>query len=228
MRPLHCLPTLAALVLAAVLGACARDESRALQPPAVISLDDRSCVTEPALTGSQVLALAADKTMTIRFDAATPCLQPRDGAKSTYTVVRLPETDRPYLLGITSLVRGVSVFSPRVMVLDAQGKLLREKRRDDFLFQGLTLYAGLRAYPGDTYLLVASDPSPVGQQDVQLDGSMRQLVISTGVGAAFPINTGAESNRAFTYAHSGTVTVAARPLPPGNEPAMSSEAPPRK
>jgi hypothetical protein len=228
MRALHCFPALAALALATVLGACARDESRVSQPPAVITLDDRNCAPEPALDGGNVMALAPGKSMTIRFDAATPCLQPGDGAKSTYAVVRLPETDRPYLLGITSLVRGVSVFSPRVMVLDARGKLLREKRRDDFMFQGLTLYAGLRAYPGDAYLVVASDPNPVGQQDVQLQGNMRQLVISTGVGAAFPINTGAEDNRAFTYAHSGTVTVAARPLPPGNEPAMSSEAPPRK
>jgi hypothetical protein len=211
--------------LALPLAACANNEDRPAPPGAVMTLDDRPCQTEIDHATAIPATLMAEKSITLRFDASSPCVQAASGVRSNYAVIRLPETTGPYLLSISSQVRNVHVFSPRLMVLDAQGKVLREKRRGDFVYQGLNLYTGLRAYPGDVFLVVASDGEAVGRQDVQLQGQANQVVISTGVGAAFAINTGAESNRAFMHAYSGIVTVTARPLPPGNEPAATSQAP---
>jgi hypothetical protein len=212
-------------VLALLLAACAANENQSVPPSAVMTLENRTCQTEIDRASAVPAVLMAEKSVTLRFDAASPCVQLATGAKSAYAIIRLPDSPSPYLLSIASQVRNVHVFSPRLMVLDAQGKVLREKRKDDFVFQGLNLYTGLRAYPGDVFLVVASDGEAVGQQDVQLQAKMNTMVISTGVGAAFPVNTGAESNRTFMYAHSGIVTVTARPLPPGNDPAASSQAP---
>jgi hypothetical protein len=135
-----------------------------------------------------------------------------------------------YLVGVTSKPAGLTLFSPRLMLLDAQGILLREVPRDSFLFHGANLHAALRARAGDAYLEVASDPRTIGQRSSQLAGTVQSTYAPVGVGG-FMVYTGAESNTVRIFAHNGMIEVTAKPWPkipdPGSTPTNTGDRPPR-
>ena len=117
---------------------------------------------------------------------------------------------------MTSAPLGDTLFSPRLMLLDEQGNVLREVPRDEFMFHGVALYAGLRAAPAERYLIVASDAASVGQQMSHILGESHLTPVPIGIGAVAIINSGSEKQQVITYAHNGRVTVSAQPIPKAN------------
>jgi hypothetical protein len=183
--------------------------------PPITSLGDRNCVADVDLSTARALPLDPDKRVSADLDATALCLQPTGAAKSAYVVFELPAAATPYLIDVTSVPIGQTLLSPRLMLLDGRGTLLREIPRDAFLFHGVSLYASLRWRPTERYLVVASDAASVGGQQSHIDGRSRAIPVPVGIGAVAVIHSGSEEVDDVTYAHNGRVTVTARPVPKG-------------
>jgi hypothetical protein len=197
----------AAALLALVAGGCVIN-----QPPPLLTLGDRACVPEPDLAAAHAVPFKSDSPATVTFDEKSPCLQPPDEAARLYAVFRLPTAGEPFSLAVTSQARGVGVLAPYLVLLDEQGKPVRGIAHDRFIFRGSSLYAGFRPQPGESYLLVASDPAAVGQETSGIVGNVQASAVYTGYGS-FTMYTGSESTQRITRAHSGIITVSADPLP---------------
>ena len=200
-----------AVLLPALLAGCAG----APAVPPVLSLDAQRCGARPDLAAAQIVPLDAGQPVKLDLDGHAACLESR-GGKSSYVALRLPESAQPYLLTVTSAPMGETLFSPRLMLLDGEGRTLREVPRDDFMFRGQTLSARLRAAPAERYLIIASDPPSIGQQVAQITGDSGMIPVPVGIGAVAMIHTGSEKQQRFTYAHNGSVTISAQPMPKAN------------
>jgi hypothetical protein len=207
-------PALRAAVLAAVFAGtgCAQNTRG---PVPITSLDGMPCASAPDLAAASPLQFNPEKAAELTIDGATNCLQPPGAARRVYAVFLLPDSTDPYFVTVSSVLKGRTLLSPRMMILDAQGKVLRERDQDAFTFRGAALSAGLRTYPGDRYLLVTSDPASVGRQVSQISSTTHSTALATGNGAIF-IGTGADTSQIFTYAHNGALVVSVRALPPAN------------
>jgi hypothetical protein len=202
----------ASLTLAFALAACATEPG----PLPITNLDARDCAARPDLDGARALPLEADKPVTVKIDRDTACWAANEGAKSSYVVFRLTESTEPYLISVTSVALGSTLFAPRLALLDERGEILRQLSHNSFVFHGSSLYAGIRVHLGERYLIVASDPDVVGQGFSQVSGATRSTVVPVGVGAFAAVYTGSESIQAYTYAHNGSMTVSAQPVPKAN------------
>ena len=158
------------------------------------------------------MRLEVGTAITVDLDQNTPCWQSEDGAKSAYVLFALPDNLEPYLVRVSSPAIGNTLFAPRLLMLDGLGSKLREMPRGSFTFHGSSLYLGIRVYPGERYLMVASDPAVVGQQVSQLQAGTQVTTAASG-GVYFTVHTGFENNLNFTYAVNGKVIVSAEPIP---------------
>jgi hypothetical protein len=181
-------------------------------PPPIVGMEGRSCTAVPEFAGAHQLKLASGNAVTVDLDQNTPCWEASDGGKSAYVVFALPDNIEPYLVTVTSPALGQTLFAPRLIMLDGFGNRQREMSRDSFTFHGASLYLGIRVYPGEKYLMVASDPNAVGQQVSQIRDGTQTTTTSSG-GIYFTIHTGFETNQSFTYALNGRVIVAAELIP---------------
>jgi hypothetical protein len=185
-------------------------------PPLLgLSIEGKACVERPDLGSAQELVLATNKPITIAVDTNTPCLEGSDGERSAYAVFGLPSSAEEYLVSVTSVPQGQTLLSPRVMMLDAMGQVLREVPNDIFTFRGRALAVGLRVRMGERYLVVASDPKSVGQEVSMIQSATMSTVVTTGY-FYVPINSGSEAEVNYIYAHNGSITVAATPVPKAN------------
>jgi hypothetical protein len=152
-----------------------------------------------------------EKAAEVTFDTSSACLD-LGANKVAYKVFGLPPSADPFLVSVDSRPLGQGLFAPVVQLLDIDGKVVREIPRDAFSFHGTDIYAGFRTHPGETYLVVASDPQSVGQQISKVMDTTS--VTTAAAGPVFiSVHTGAESIPTFTYALNGMVTVVARPFP---------------
>jgi hypothetical protein len=184
-------------------------------PPPIVSLEGRDCTREPNLATAASLSLDPNKALTVKLDGSAACLQTGEGSRSAYAIFQLPQSTDEYVVAVASAPLGRGLFSPHLLMLDANGSVLRELPRDSFLFHGPSLSAGIRARPAERYLIVASDPETVGRNVSQLAGNTQVTAGSSGL-VYFQIHTGSETTNTYTYAHNGTVTVFAHPLPKVN------------
>lgn len=184
-------------------------------PPPITSLDGRLCTPAPDFTAAHALQLGAT-AVSIPFDQNSPCWQSSDGKKSAYAVFALPNNTEPYLVGVTSTPIGQALIIPHLYLLDGFGNRLRDMPRDAFMLHGSSLYLGIRVYPDERYLLVASDPDTLGGQGSQLWDGVAASTYATGNGGFVTVHTGFEVNQNFTYAVNGTITVSATPIPKVN------------
>ena len=219
MRNLDRVTKLAGLIATASLLGC----TTAPAPPPILTLDARICAARPDLAAARKLPLEGSSEngsrspegVTVNLDASTACLKPAGGDKRVYVLFQLPDSTVPYIITVTSTPVGTGLLSPYVEMLDAQGTVVREAPRDSFMFHGMALRVGLRSHPGERYLLVASDPKSVGQTVSQIIEGTQTTMASTGT-VVFTIHTGSDTTTTLTYAHSGSVTVMAEPVPKVN------------
>jgi hypothetical protein len=194
------------LLAALALSACAPS------PPPITSLEGRACTPAPDFTTARPLRLDSNNRVTVDLDQNASCSQTSDGALSAYVLFSLPDSLEPYLVTVTSQSQGQTLFAPRLLVLDGLGNPLREMPRSSFQYHGAALYLGIRIYPGEKYVMVASDPRAVGQQVSQLRAGTQANTVASG-GIYFTYYTGFEANQIFTFAFNGKVTVSAEPMP---------------
>jgi hypothetical protein len=219
MRPFDRAASVLILASGGLLAACSNTPA----PPPVVSLDARICTARPDLAGARALPLEAPsdggvpsgKGVTVPLAADAACLKPAGGEKRVYALFKLPESAAPYIITIASDPVGSGLLSPYAETLDQEGRVLRVVQRDSFMFHGAALAVGLRSHPEEQYLLVASDPASVGQTVSQIAGTTQVTTSGTGT-IFFTLHTGSETTRTLTYAHSGSITVKAAPVPKAN------------
>jgi hypothetical protein len=198
-----------AVVGLAMLAACAGGSPTA---PPLLSLDGRSCAPEPDLARALPLQLVPVKPTTVALDTSTACWEPPAGSKSTYAAFQLPEAPQEYLVTVQSVPLGLTLFSPRLLVLDSAGKPLREVPRDGFQFHGTLLSTSIRAHHGERYLIVASDAQSIGKSESRI-ASSTSVSTTCLTGGCINIYAGHETSSTQVYAYSGSINVTAVPLP---------------
>ena len=213
MRPIA---LVSAVCFALLGGLSACTTGPAVEPVLALPLDGRSCARDADLATARALVLATNKAVTVAVDEKMPCLADSDGEPSVYATFSLPQAMEEFLVSVTSIPQGQTLLAPRVMMLDESGQSMREISRDTFVFHGPALYLGLRVRAGERYIVVASDPKFVGKQvsHIQSATMSNTFGAATASGAVFVnVNTGAETATDYTYAHNGSITVAATPVP---------------
>jgi hypothetical protein len=216
MRP-ACVAAIVCFVVLGGVSACTTGPGPA--PVVTLLLDGRACARDPDLAMTRALVLSTNKSVTVAVDEKMPCLTDSSGDPSLYAVFTLPQAMEEFLVSVTSYPQGQTLFAPRVMILDETGQPMREVSRDLFVFHGPALYLGLRVRAGERYLVVASDPKCVGQQVSHIQSATQSntaAAVTTGGAIFVNINTGSETTSDYTYAHNGSITVAATPVPRAN------------
>lgn len=127
-------------------------------------------------------------------------------------VFLLPDSAESYLLDVTSVPRGATLFSPQLVLLNAGGSIERQVPRESFLFHGETLRAAVRARPQERYLVVASDAASVGRPAWRFGASTQSFAVPLGAGF-FTVHGGSEQTSELMHAHNGRIVVHAAPLP---------------
>ena len=183
-------------------------------PPPILTITEHNCVMVPDLTTAKPILLKTDTPARVTIDDKTACLQPVGETPRLYAVFKLPqESTTPYFLSVSSEARGRGVLAPYLVLLDANGAVLRHIAHDKFTFRGTTLNTAFHPQSGETYLLVASDPEFVGQQSSGIVASTQTAAAATGTGGFFVMTMGREQTQSITRAHSGIISVSAEPMP---------------
>jgi len=122
----------------------------------------------------------------------------------------LPVLPLAALLGGCMTAR--EAMTARLEFRDAQGALVREVGRGDFMFSGTSLQVQVRQREGERFLVIASDGGSVGKTVEQIQAT--RVSSGTMVGAVYvPINYGVEGKSQLIFAHNGEVTTTLAPVP---------------
>jgi len=191
--------------LAGGLAACATP-----QPPLspVLTYARTDCHASPDLSSAIGLTPEKEKNghvVTTLIGSDTPCLMTSGGA-APYVIYALPDDIGDKTLAVGGVLEPARILSPDVSVLDAQGSVTRTFAPADYYFRGPVYSVQFRPRPGDAFVLVASDPSRVGQQYDAINVGTNTTVISTGLYAA-AITTGTEAQASRAFSHEGSVQV---------------------
>lgn len=178
-----------------------------LPPAPILSLANRVCDAAPDLSRATPLALDKNKPLQSDVNHLSPCWAMTDGGRSSYAVFGLPASTKPYLLVVDSAPLGLTLFSPKLVLLDAAGRPLRTVLRDQAQFRGGSLTLFTRVHADERYVVVASEPQGIGELGQRIQSSLS--VTATSVVTVY---SGAETANTYTNAHNGQVTVSLRPL----------------
>lgn len=196
------------LVLASVASGCATRGSTA-----VTRITAPRCDAQWQLSAPQGITLdPAQGPQSHRIDPAGRCLTLSDGSAVSYAVFRLPRYRGPWTLELDSQLSGTSLFAPEALLLDAGGKVLREVPFERFAMRGDRLQTTVffsEDNVAEQYLLLHSAGAAVGRDERHVVSS--SFIVPLFAGAMpFLFMQGTESEGAFTYSHSGTVSLLAR------------------
>lgn len=174
-----------------------RATAAVLLPPAAIDVDD------PASTHP-------DRPLEMTIDGESPCLEGDEGLRSLYGLAALPQEEDPYLVRVTAEPGDEGFFAPRLLLLDEAGRPLREIAPETFVFRGLRLTGQFRVQPEERYLVVASDPSSVGEREERLNSSVETHYIMFAPGAMIAYPVASDERVGLVRSHGGHVTLLAR------------------
>lgn len=182
-------------------------------PATVMPLNPKSCVTQWDLRSPQTIVLdAAGGAQSHRIEGDTHCLAQPDGAAASYAVYRLPRFREPWTLQLESLITKGSLFAPEALLLDVEGKVLREVAFDRFALRGDRLQTTVffsQDNAAEHYLLVKSARALVGRDERRVVSGSFIVPLLAGA-LPFLYMQGTESEGSFTYSHSGTINLLAR------------------
>jgi len=216
MRERVRLSLMSLIVLGAALGGCAKREP---VMPILALPQAKECAAKVNVSNPTPLAFDPEdaKAIDMNISEGASCYLHPDGSKSLYGVVALPEPGYAYILTVESYPQGSSIFSPRLLLLDANGKLTREYDRKHFMFRGGVLAGHLRVHPGERYLIVGTDAKSVGTDEQRITGMTHQNtssgVTTSGVYYAMTLNTASESVQNLTYSYGGKVKIVSQAMP---------------
>lgn len=183
-------------------------------PAPIVEMPKIECTAVPNLARAKEVPFDTERhadPVRITIDGNSGCLV-HAGARSLYEVFALPRPGQPVVLTVKAVPSSTGIFSPRLMLLDEKGKLLREVDKDHFLFRAGALTALLRARPGERYLVTASDEANVGDEISQVSGQEKANYMSNGL-VSITYYTTSEQTANLTYSYGGTVEVSATPVP---------------
>jgi hypothetical protein len=206
------LRVLPVLPLAALLGGCMTAREAMTARLEVVA---PACAAAPSMAPATAMMQKkkdAPFEATIRFSDGAACVTDTAGNKGVYAVVDLPAGEAGRIVTVTSYAMGQTIFSPRLEFRDAQGALVREVGRGDFMFSGTSLQVQVRQREGERFLIIASDGSSVGKTVEQIQAN--RVTSGAMVGAVYvPINYGTEGKSQLVFAHNGEVTTTLAPMP---------------
>ncbi|HVJ54292.1 MAG TPA: hypothetical protein VM689_17640 [Aliidongia sp.] len=192
------------LLLAFVLAGCSH-------PPPVLSLNGRTCDRSPNLAKAAPLAApgSSDVSQTVEFQATGACLDTESGP-ALYAAFALPAATQPYILEVKARDQqaqlaggdGYSLPAPHLTLLDAAGKPVRELRAPDFIYRGNGASVLVRLHAEERFVLIASDPTLVGQKQSRITESMDYHFARLATWT-----TGNENQNDYVFSHAGTVVV---------------------
>ncbi len=202
---------LIALVCTIGLAGCKTTERYAL--PTVLEISQTDCAAEPSLDNSIELQFSETETLMNRsfLNDLSGCLVAADGERTLYQAFSLPKETAPYRIGVGSEPYDGVQLAPRLIVLDKTGNVLESRNVEDFHYRGVRLTAVLTPPPEAAYLVVASDPSLIGQNDQSMTSEANTTVAATPYGA-FTMYSATEALAQYVYAHSGLIVVDVSPV----------------
>lgn len=204
-------PVVAGAVL--LLSGCAHSP-----PPPMLAVTQTSCDALPDVQHAQPIVYNEKDEVSVsaQFDEKSACLQTALGVKSLYKVFRLPDAQTPYTIAIVSVPTEVSVFVPRITILDAKGASVLEIPRDSLTFRNGNLSALFRSHANDSYLLLASDADQIGKSSQQILETTKTEMFAAGT-ALITVHTGDDQTRQLVYSHNGSVEITLSPLLPARQ-----------
>lgn len=131
------------------------------------------------------------------------CLE-LNGARGPYVVFALPEQAWPAPIEIGSSLEGLRIFSPHIVLLDADGKESRSFTPEHYHLRSFFYSVLFQQQPGERYALVRSNPARIGTSYEGIRTGISTTIIYTGYGAT-AWNTGLESHISSAFSFSGTV-----------------------
>jgi hypothetical protein len=189
------------LLLAFVLAGCSH-------PPPVLSLNGRVCDPTPNLTKAVPLPApgGSDVSQTVEFQATGACLDTESGP-ALYAAFALPAATQPYILEVKARDQqaqlaggdGYSLPAPHLTLLDAAGKPVRAP---DFIYRGNGASVLIRLHAEERFVLIASDPTLVGQKESRITETMDRHFARLATWT-----TGNENQNDYVFSHAGTVVV---------------------
>lgn len=199
----------AALTSLALLSACASDQKSVVP---LTDISTRECAASFDLSKAGVLAFDGKKEFTQSTDIneTTPCVKNASGA-AVYVVYALPASDASYVIGVSSLAAGTTMFALRVMMLGGDGAVKREFAGSAIEFRGNGLGVMIRSHADETYLVVTSDPAVAGQTNSRIVEATQVYTGYSGYGT-YQVHTGTDTNESYILAHNGRVAVTLTPI----------------
>lgn len=198
------------LMLATCVGGCA---SRALAPATVMQLNPKGCDTQWNLDSPKTIEMDPPQgAQAFRIDGDVRCLAQSGDRSVSYAVYRLPRYRDPWTLQLGSHITDGGLFAPEAVLLDADGKTVREVTFDRFALRGERLQATVffnDENAGERYLVVRSAGAVVGRDQRHVVSSSFYVPLLAGA-LPFLYMQGTEAEGSFTYAHNGTVYLLAR------------------
>jgi hypothetical protein len=199
----------AALASLALLSACASNQ-KSIAP--VTDISARDCAASFDLSKAAALAFDGKKesTQSIDINETTPCVKGAAGS-AVYVAYSLPASPAPYVIGVSSIAAGPTMFAPHVMMLGSDGAVKREFSGSAIEFRGDGLSVIFRNHADETYLVVASDPAVAGKTNSRIVEATQVYTGSTGF-ATYQIHTGTDMNQDYMLAHNGRVAITLTPI----------------
>lgn len=139
--------------------------------------------------------------------AESPCLT-QDGAASAYALFALPEDLDDKTLTVGGLLEATRILSPKVVLLDGEGRIVRSFRGDEYMYRGLNYSVLFRPRAPERYVLVTVDPARVGQTYDSIAIATQTTTSYTPYGpVSFTTGSDGAQSRAFSYEGSVQVIV---------------------
>lgn len=183
-------------------------------PAPIVEMPQIKCSSTPDLARAREVAFDAKRDadpVRVTIDQSSGCLGDATG-KSLYDVFGLPQPGQPVILTVKAVPSSTGIFSPRLILLDESGNLLREVDKNKFLFRAGALTALLRVRDDERYLVVASDDKAVGDGVSRVSGQQNANVMSNGF-MTWAVYSTSEETANLTYSYGGVVEVSAEPVP---------------
>ena len=203
---MRALPLAAAALGGVLLAGCATTSP----PKAALSFAGQGCAPAPDL--SQAVSLTPQKpkaefvvARAVGADAA--CLGGAGGGRP-YVVFALPTDPADKTVTAGATLEPTRIFSPDVALLDEAGRTTRTFRPADYYYRGPVFSVQFQPKAGERYLLVAADPSRVGQRyDAIAIGTATSSTYAAGVVITWTRGLDNKTSRTFSYEGQVQVTV---------------------
>lgn len=197
-----------------MLCACASAPPPAPPSEAVLTIANKTCADEPALTDAISLTPSDKKSMSAvstLVDAAKPCLT-KAGVSSNYVVYAIPQNGDNLIVTVGGVQEALRTFAPSVSLLDASGKVTRAFADDRFAVLGETLGVQFRPTPQERYILVYSNAALIGKSistvETRLSSSSGYAPATAySAGYSYQTSRGVEGKHDRMYSHEGRVNV---------------------